>query len=248
MVLTVPSLGKRPVRVVIDLATAKFSGDKVVALYGHEEEKVVGFWNRGNISSIGIEADFHVIEPVNSMEANVLPEAVIVKAIARSGVPIQSSVGAAPGKEGFYDLIGADSKVQCNGREYNGAGDMSLYVLRAADIFEGSFVTFGADSETGRVAAHRHTPVKKKEIPMSDKLKALLGKYPEKYHGLVARCVAEEHDEATITNKIHASELADVNKEVETLRASNIILQAELATEQEKVKVANAATAALAAS
>jgi hypothetical protein len=228
MVLTVGSLSKKPVRVVVDFATAKFKGDRVVALHDHADDSVIGFWDRPDISSKGIEADLHLMEAQNEMEANVLAKAIQVGAMARAGVPIQVSIGAHPGKGGQYEKIGDEETVECNGRKYSGSGDCPLYILRGALIEEGSIVTFGADSETGRIAATRHVTPVKKEHTMSDKLKAALSKYAEKYHGLVARCVADDLDDSATASKIHASELTEKDSEITALKASLTALEAKV--------------------
>ncbi len=236
MVLTVKSLSKKPIRAVIDFASAKFKGDKIVSLYGHDDEKVVGFWNKGIIDSAGIEADLNLVVPQNSMEAEVLPEAVAVNAMTRAGVPIQVSVGASPGPDGSWEKVKKGETITCNGREYHGAkddSDLDLYILRGGEVFEGSICTFGADSHTGRIAAKKSHSIPsldnpgEQEATMSDKLKKLLGDHPEKYHGLVARCVAEDMDEATISQKIRAEEDKVKDDEIKALKAQVSTLTAE---------------------
>lgn len=243
MILTVPALNKKPIRAVIDIASAKMKNgqDRIVALYGHDDEKVIGFWDKG-VFAQNIEADLHLIKPKDEMEANVLRESVAVAAMARSGVPIQVSVGAEPGTSGKWKYIPPGEKISCNGREYCGDGELPLYVLESGEVYEASIVTFGADSVTGRIAARLHLPVFKEEAPMSDKLKALLGKFAQKHHGLVARCVAESEDEAVITSKVHAAELAEKDAEIAALKAENEALKAkkteEVKATDDKVKAA----------
>lgn len=216
MMMQVDGLSKKPIRTVIDFASAKMAGDRIVALADHDTDRVIGYWDRGDITSQGFDADLHVIEPENDHEGRIMDDAIRVRAIARSGVPIQVSVTAEPSNdEDDWQLIEAGQSIKLNGREYHGDGDYPLYILKNARITEGSIVTFGADSVTGRIAA-RKTPPVKQEATMSDMLKKLLGITAEKHHGLVARlAITEGKDEAFINQAIHAAEMSDKDKDIE---------------------------------
>lgn len=234
MVVTVEGLNpnkkgeSQPIRLVIDLAACKPKNPKIHALADHDHAKVMGFWDAFVCGSEGIFADLHLVQPTSTIEAELIPEAVRTAAFIRTGVPIQVSVGADAGENGSWEL--AAGKVMVNGREYDGDGDMPLYILRCGELFESSIVTFGADDKTGRLAAKQNNPPVKQEANMSDKLKALLGKFPEKHHGLVARCVAEDHDESTITNNVHAADMAEVTAELTATKEKLATVEAELAT------------------
>lgn len=226
MIVSVPSLNDgEPIRLVLDIASSKFAAAKVVALDNHDKDgkgiqSVVGFWD-GATNDGFLEADLHVTTATTEAEGAALQEAVRLKAHIRNGVPIQASVGAEAGPGGKWELVPEGSRITVNGREYQGAAgseDSPLYILRGGLITESSVVVFGADSETGRVAAAKITsPVV--EAAMST-LKAILGKYPEKHHGLVARLVAAETDEATITTKVHAAEMEDKDAIIARLNAA----------------------------
>lgn len=203
----------RPVRLVIDLTSVKAKTNRVAALANHESDKVIGYWDGFATNEAGVEGDFHLIVPANEMEAAVLPDAVRIGAQARAGVPLQVSVGAEAGPEGRWHLVAKGESIQVNGRTYCNDQDMPLCVLYGGQIYESSILTFGADSETGRVAAQKKPTPVTTETPMSDKLKALLGKYAEKHHGLVARCVTENLDESAIATKVHAAEIDEKDKE-----------------------------------
>ena len=69
---------------------------------------------------------------------------------------------------------------------------------------------------------------------MSDTLKVLLGKFAEKHHGLVARCVAENLDEAAITTKIHAADDADKDAKMKAMEDEISVLKAQLADYAQK--------------
>lgn len=233
MVVTVNGLNvdkkgdSKPIRLVVDLATVKPKNEKVVALSDHDSTQVIGYWDKFDCLMSGTEADLHLIVPQGEAETAVMADAVRVAAMARAGVPVQVSVGAECGPNGSWESVAAGQTVTVNGRSYTGDADLPLYILRNGQIYESSVVTFGADSETGRVAAQKQPPVKL-ETPMSDKLKALLGKFAEKHHGLVARCVAENMDEPAITTKVHAAESDEKDEKLKAAQTRIAQLEDEL--------------------
>jgi len=204
----------KPCRLVLDLESCRPKNKKIHALFDHNKKLIIGYWDNFQTNSDGINADFHLMKTENDVEAAALPEVVKTGCMIRNGVPIQVSVGAAAGDNGSWDLV--EGKVQCNGREYDGAGELPLIILRGGELDESSIVTFGADDQTGRLAASQKPVIKKKETLMSDLLKVLLGKTAEKHHGLVARCVAEGLDESATLIKVHAAD--DAAKD-ETIKA-----------------------------
>jgi hypothetical protein len=223
MILKVGNLNDgNPIRVVLEVSSAKFAAKRIVALSEHEGRHVIGYWeNPGFLGAAGsVEGDLHMVQPKSEMEAKVLAEAVRLNALIKANVPIQTSIGAEAGPDGAFELVPDGEIVKMNGNEYVGGGDMPLYILKGGLITEASVVTFGADAETGRLAAAKQPLPSTKETPMSDKLKALLGKFAEKHHGLVARCVTEDLDEVAITNKVHAAESDEKDKQIEALKAS----------------------------
>lgn len=241
MYLTVPGLNSgKTIRVVLDVSSAKFAAKRIVALSEHEGRHVIGFWdNPAFIGAAGsVEGDLHMVRPSSQEEAQVLAEAVRLNALIKANVPIQTSIGAEAGPDGEFELVPAGKSIEINGRKYEGGGETPLYILRGGLITEASVVTFGADAETGRLAARKPestTPLTK-ETPMSDKLKALLSIHAEKHHGLVARCVAEGLDEVAINNKVHAAELDDKDKQIEALKASLATCESTILDLKSKVK------------
>ena len=228
MIVAVQGINKgEPIRLVLDLAACKPKNAKIHALSDHDNTKVIGYWDNFECVTGGIYADLHLVQPKDAVEAEVLPEAVRTNAMIRSGVPIQVSVGADAGANGTWEL--AEGKVSVNGREYDGSGDIPLYILRGGELFESSIVPFGADDQTGRLAAKKHQNPVNSETSMSDSLKVLLGKFAEKHHGLVARCVAEGADEAAITAKVHASDMDEKDKALKAASDKIAGLEAELA-------------------
>lgn len=239
MVTSVPGLNDdkkgnaQPVAMILDMESARFASERIVALSEHMKHSVIGFWDNLSGGKGGMEGDLHFVKLNDEVEKQVFAESVRLSVLARNGVPIQVSVGAEPGKTGKWEKMDQDSVV-CNGRTYTNDTGLPLYVMRGADIFEASLCTFGADSETGRVAASQTQPVRKKETTMSDKLKVLLGKYAEKHHGLVARCVAEGEDETAISTKIkdadHAAALETKDSEITSLKEKLQVSETEIAT------------------
>jgi hypothetical protein len=241
MYLNVGSLNDgKTVRVVLDVGSARFAAKRIVALSEHEGRHVIGYWdNPGFVGASGsVEGDLHMVRPSSQEEAAVLAEAVRLNALIKANVPIQTSIGAEAGPDGTFELVPAGKSVEINGRKYDGGGDTPLYILRGGLITEASVVTFGADAETGRLAAKKpESPTQStKETPMSDKLKALLGKYAEKHHGLVARCVAEGADETVIATKVHAAESDEKDKQIESLKASLTLAENTINDLKSKVK------------
>jgi hypothetical protein len=219
--------GGKPVRLVVDLATIRPKNPKIQTLFDHDPNNVIGYWDSFTFSNEGVVANLHLMNPANEVEAAALPDVVRTRAMIRDGVPIQVSIGADAGENGSWEKV--EGKIQLNGMEYDGSNEPPLYVLRKGEIFESSIVTFGADARTGRLAAKQNTKFPSaKETPMSDMLKVLLGKIPEKHHGLIARCVAGGDDEATIHSKIHAAESDEKDKQIEALKTQCADLQAKL--------------------
>jgi hypothetical protein len=242
MVCVVPGLNldpkgsPQPVRLVVDLASFRAKNPRIIALSDHDTDVEIGYWDRFTVDAAGVEADLHLVEPKNEFEANVLKDAVRKAALIRSGVPLQASIGAETGDGGKWEPVKAGASAEVNGRTFSGDGDMPLFVLRGGSMYEASIVTFGADSETGRVAAAKQKPITPvaKEASMSDQLKALLGKTPEKFHGLVARCVAEGKDEVAITHQVHAAEIDERDTTIKALQAELDAAKAKLTEYESK--------------
>lgn len=216
----------KPLRLVVDLDSVKPKNQKIPAFVNHDPLQVVGYWDGFKRDIDGIHMDFHLVKPADEVQAAALPEVARVAALIGNGVPVQVSIGADAGEKGSWDKV--EGKIMLNGREYDGDGDLPLFVLRGGEIEESSFVSFGADARTGRIAAHAEKLPVMKEAPMSDTLKVLLGKFPEKHHGLVARCVAENLSEADIITKIHASDDADKDNQIKCLTDEIAVLKAKL--------------------
>lgn len=211
--------GPRPIRAVLDLSGVKLPTGRLIALADHDEKRPVGFWDNFQADGSGLYACPHLAKAENEMEAAALQDAVRLSALIRNGVPIQASVGVEPGPSGSWELVPSGESITLNGRTYSGDGELPLFVLRGAELFETSIVTFGADSETGRVAARKETIPAKETAMAETPLKSLLAKFDQRHHGLVARCVAEGEDDTKIAEKIHAADMADKDAQITKLQA-----------------------------
>lgn len=237
MQLKVPALSKNPIRVVIDLETATFASTrKTVALSEHDTIDVIGSWENGLIDKTGIYADLSVIEPRNDMEAAVLAEAVRIGALVDAKLPIQCSVGAEPGPDGKYELVKDGDSIIVNGHKFVGDDEFPLYILRGGEIFEGSIVTFGADSDTGRVAARKHA-LPPKEDPMSEdskkedirsRQKRLQAGIDKKHHSIIASMLIEESTDQEIEKAVGVADLSERDTEIIQLKAKILEQETEI--------------------
>ncbi len=219
MICEIKGLNKgKPFRAVVDFASMKRPQARLLMLADHEPDRQIGYWDKVGVDLTGIYAEPHLAAPKDAIEAEVLRDSVKFTALVRNNVPIQASVGIEPADDGSWEAVKADEKIMCNGRIYDGAGDLPLFVLRGGELSEASLVTFGADDDTGRLAARRHSNSPAKGKTMADTpLKPLLAKFAKKHHGLIAQCVADELDEAAITLKVQAAETDERESRIKAL-------------------------------
>lgn len=230
-----------PIRLVVDMATAKFAKPVMPALSDHWSNSVIGNWSNNSIEGGQIEGDLSLYEARTPAEAEVLPECVRVKALLEQGHPWQASIGAEP-ENGLedYEEIPEGTSLEVNGSKVTADDpEMPTYVLRNAVISEASVCTFGADQNTGPLAAalaRRHGrlaasaigthPTRAKDsAAMKYNLRALLTMFAA-HAALVAESVAAAQDmpedkqptpealQASIKEKVHQVELADEKAKV----------------------------------
>jgi hypothetical protein len=210
----------QPVHVVLDLSTLSAAGARVPALLEHVPGNVVGFWEGVSIDPLGgVSAALNLPEPTTEAEAASMPDVVRLRAFMRSGQPWQASVGVRPGPAGEYQRIEPGQSVNINGQTFT-AGDVPFYVLRGGVIFEASVVTFGADSQTGplaarRLAASRLSTPPAKAPKMHDRIKALLAAYPDKRHGRIMSLLAAQATDEDIAKDIAKTEGDEKTAELE---------------------------------
>lgn len=224
----------RPMRLVLDLAKAKFEKPVISALYAHSDWAIVGQWTGGTVDLKKIAADLTIYRDLSAAEAAVLPDAVRVGALLDRDHPWQASVGCYP-KDGIdgYELVKAGKTVTVNGTEFQGDGDLPLFIMRKPVIYEASVVLWGADGNTGKLAASLLNPLAhlaqlRSSTPNPDKgtatmstpapasaaptagarLKALLARFTdETVHGLVVKLMADDKNDDEIRDAVHAAQL-----------------------------------------
>ncbi|NBW11140.1 MAG: hypothetical protein EBR82_24230 [Caulobacteraceae bacterium] len=125
----------KPTNVVVDMQGVRTRSPKVVALWNHDENKVVGqgemSLENGNIIVAGM------ITGDNEESHNIVSH-------ARNGFQWQASIGANPQK---LEAIPAGKSVVVNGKTVVGP----VLISRDTPIHEVSFVPFGADANTSVV-------------------------------------------------------------------------------------------------
>lgn len=119
--------------VVVDLASTRFANDPIPLLHDHYDFERVGHSTSQRIENNQIVID-GVISGVSETATRIVLE-------SKNGFPWQASIGA---KYGSIDLIPEGKTVEVNGRKFFGP----LEVARDVEIFETSFVVFGADKNT----------------------------------------------------------------------------------------------------
>lgn len=164
-----------------------------------------------------------------------------VAALMKRGHPWQSSV-VITGALAQYERVNPGQDAQVNGRT-EAAGDhidaLPLFILRAGVVSEASVCLFGADADTGAVAASRPDPTnpKKPESPVSD-IKALLARHGKKHAAFLANAVADGKSDEQIAAELSASVETDHN-------AALAAKDAELTKANAALTAANAKTAEL---
>jgi hypothetical protein len=258
-----------PFRLVIDLAKAKFEKPIIPALYAHASWSIIGNWRSPTVDEKKVSAELTLYRPKDATEAQVLPEALKVAVLIDRDHPWQCSVGAFPrdGLDG-YELVKAGKTVTLNGREFSGDGEYPLYVMRRPIIYEASIVLWGADGNTGKLAASLLNPLAHLELnPNPDKdhhmttsaapvvaptaalrLKALLASLTDiADQALVAKLMSEDKADDAIAAAVHASQLKRRDDKITELEAKIVELSKKPeapTTKVEKPKVeASAKTA-----
>lgn len=119
--------------VVVDLDSTRFAMKSIPLLYDHFDFERVGHTTSQNIENYQVILD-GVISGVSENATRIAQE-------SKNGFPWQASIGA---KYGTIEFIPEGKSVEVNGRKFFGP----LEVARDVEIFETSFVVFGADKHT----------------------------------------------------------------------------------------------------
>ncbi len=232
------------IRLVVDLSSATFAKKVMPALGEHWWDKIIGNWSNGEITAKGITADLKIYEARSEAEAAVIPEAIRAKALLDQGHPWQASIGAKPANGiADYEEIGEGEDVEVNGVTFtNDDPEMPLFVMRNGVVTEASICTFGADEDTGPLAASRRhgrlaasasQPTPKESSTMKYSLKVLLAAFAA-HAGLVAEHVSAAQElpedkqptpealQASIGAAVAKAELAAKDAEIAALKAAGL--------------------------
>lgn len=215
MLLFIPSLcSDGPVRVYVDLASVRAVVGRMVALADHDSTRVIGYWDNIVTDATGICADLFLASPANDQQAEVIPDAIRIRTLVDSGVPLQVSIGA---NDAGGQYVAIDSE-----------DEIPTFRLVGANLFEASVLTFGADDATGRIAAHKLTAIESPKMAPSI-LASLFAKLPEKHHMRAAKLFAEGKSESDIAASIQAAEVSEKDEMIASLQAQVAALSAEIA-------------------
>lgn len=197
--------GTRPSRIVFDLAGLAPASPRIIALKDHSTFSTLGAWDGFAIEGGAVCLDLHLTRPTDEAEARALAEVVAIAAHLRNGVPIQCSIGA-EWDPADQVLVPPGQTIEVNGQAWAGAGELPLYVVKRARLTEASLVTFGADSNTRKVAASAANPPT--DPPMSDDTKPTEPTKPDATAALNAAAEGITKAVAGLTNLV--AKLADI--------------------------------------
>lgn len=215
-----------PIRCVLDLASAEFAKPVIRCLVNHREwswtsdfGNIVGQWTDPKISDAGIDASLKWLEARTDAEREVLATAIHARALVEQGDPMEASIGAdtVNGTKDF-ELVPAGTTVQLNGRSYSGDGELPLYIARNARIAEASLVPWGADDQTGQLAASLHSTHQDPTMTIAARIKALRAKHPNREALILAALEADKTDEQ-ISADVFAAERAEFEEQKKALAA-----------------------------
>lgn len=215
--------------VVIDLDSLQAHRPVLPALFDHWGLPI-GQWRDVSISAAdGIRARLHLYES----EAQYAEEARMIAELLAQEHPWEASLGADTGDEGSWERV--KGSVTVNGQDFAASADRPLYVLRSGRLFESSVVVFGADSHTGRIAAHRATfahPPKPQEPTMKDPTIAeRLGKLVAKFGASAKPTLAVQLAEGKSDDEIESAALAELRAQLEAKDGELAALSKQLETQ-----------------
>lgn len=205
-------LSDERVDVVIDLDSLQAHREVIPALFDHWGLPI-GQWREISISAAdGIRARLHLYQS----ESQYAEEGRMIAELLAQGHPWEASLGADEGEAGSWERV--RGSIEVNGRSITADEDRPLYILRSGRLFESSVVVFGADSQTGRIAAHRAllTSPPHQEPPMKDPTIAeRLGKLVAKFGASAKPTIAVQLAEGKSDDDIESAALADLRAQLE---------------------------------
>lgn len=241
------------IELIIDLASVTFDSPEIPMLREHGRRpstspddyyiNAIGRWSEASADAQGIWGTPNIYTPKTPLEEKMgcLLEGAEVAALMERGHPWQASVKI----YGDYEQVAPGQSIEVNGRVEVANDDLDaprLYVCRRGIVTEASVCLFGADSQTGAVAASRSTPTQATETTMSDRLEALLKRHGNKHAGVIAIALAAKKTDDQIAVELsdaqdadHKAALAAKDAEIAKLNEANTANSAKLAELQTKL-------------
>lgn len=246
------------IELVIDLASATFEHPEISMLREHGRKpspsadswdnsyiNAIGRWTGTSVDAAGIWGTpiVYTPDPTKPLESDMpcLREGAEVAALMERGHPWQASVKI----YGDYEQVAPGQSVEVNGRIETANDDLDaprLYICRRGIITEASVCLFGADSNTGAVAASRSNSTQATETTMSDRLEALLKRHGNKHAGVIAIALAAKKTDDQIAAELsdaadadHKAALAAKDEEIAKLNETNTANATKIAELQSKL-------------
>lgn len=219
-------------RLVIDLASVKFEAPEIPMLREHSTwYGPIGRWTAGIADLTGIYATPIVYTPNDDAEREMpsLREGAEVAALMARKHPWQASVKVTASL-GDYERVLPGAVVEVNGATLTAGDDLHdipLLICRNGVIGEASVCLFGADSNTGSVAASRSTTTPEPTMSKpEDRIAALLKRHGEKHASRIAIALSKNKSDEEIavelsdaTDTDHKAALAAKDEEITKLKA-----------------------------
>lgn len=226
------------VALVIDLATARFEADRISMLREHDQwTGPIGRWENLTVEAAGDTAGIYgtpivyTPDPTKPAEAEMksLKAGGEVAALIERKHPWQASVTATSAVSDYERVLPGQSTL-VNGQSITASDDIHappLFIARNSVISEASVCTFGADADTGSVAASR-TSTPATEPTMSDRLTALLNRHGDKHAGRIAIALKANKTDDQISVELSDATEADHKAALAAEAAKTAGVQAKL--------------------
>lgn len=243
---------------IIDLAGVTFEHPEFSMLREHGRQPAteadenawyvnpIGRWMQTAVDATGIYGVPNVYTPESPLEEKMhsMLEGAEVAALIKRGHPWQASVRII-GDTADYELVAPGQSAVVNGRTEVADDDLDappLLICRRCVVTEASVCLFGADSQTGAVAASR-TTTQATETTMSDRLEALLKRHGNKHAGAIAIALAAKKTDDQISAELsdaqeadHKAALAAKDAELAKLTEANAALTKSVTEMQTKLE------------
>jgi hypothetical protein len=208
-----------------------FEAPEMPMLYEHQTwPGPIGRWSGMTVDASGITAAPNVYRPVDDHEREmpIFQQSAQVAALMDRKHPWQASIKITGALED-YERVLPGQPVAVNGRTELASDDVDdppLFILRRGVASEASVCLFGADADTGALAASRTNHPTTPESSM-ERLKVLLARHGEKHAARIAVALSAGQTDDQIAASLsaaaesdHAAALAAVNTELATTKAA----------------------------